>query len=249
MEIGPFCVIGPDVRLGNGVRLASHVTIAGHTSIGARTAVDDHAALGEPPQDTRYKGEPTSLVIGEDVLVGAFTTMHRGTSTGGGKTVVGNGVVFETRSHVAHDAIVKDDVYFETGGTIGGHVIVEHGARVGAGSAVHQFCRVGRYAVIRERAPVTGDVIPFGVIDHQGFLTGLSAGLSAQRSAGTADSRELSRFYNELFCGTGAFQDRVDAAMASDNPIESEIVAFIISERTRPLCMTRSCAGEKPTAL
>ncbi len=241
VAIGPFCTIGADVRLGDGVRLVSHVSVAGDTQVGARTVVYPFAALGHPPQDLKFKGERTELIIGADNVLREQVTMHLGTRTGRGRTVVGNGGFFMAGAHVGHDCIVGDKVTFANNATLGGMVTIQDFVTIGGLSAVHQMGRVGKYAFIGGGAPVTGDVIPFGMVDNHGGLHGLNLVGLKRRGFGRDTINALRAAYRHLFHGEGHFDDRVRTAAEAwaDVPEVGEILAFIEAGQKRPLCIPR----------
>lgn len=160
-EIGAFAYIGPEVTIGDGCKIGPHCVLHGKVTLGERNALVSHAAIGGPPQDISYKGEPTEVVIGSDNTIREFVTINRGTAKGGGVCRVGNNCLFMAYSHVAHDCKVGDNVIFANGGTLAGHVHVGNHATVGALSAVHQFCSVGDYAFIGGGSIITRDVLPF----------------------------------------------------------------------------------------
>ncbi len=159
--VGPHAMIGPDVVLGKNVRVGASAVIDGHTTIGDDTEVYPFASIGMPPQDLKYKGEPTRLEIGRRNIFREFVTVHRGTSGGGGLTSIGDRNLFMNYVHVAHDCHVGSDTIFGPGATLGGHVAVDDFATVSAYSGVHQFCRVGRHAFIGGYSVVTKDALPF----------------------------------------------------------------------------------------
>jgi UDP-N-acetylglucosamine acyltransferase len=159
--IGPHAVIGPHVVLGRNVRVGASSIIDGHTTVGDETEVYPFASVGMPPQDLKYKGEPTRLVIGTRNIIREFVTMHRGTEGGGGLTTVGDRNLFMNYAHIAHDCHIGSDTIFGPGATLGGHVAVDDFATISAYSGVHQFCRVGRHAFIGGYSVVTKDALPF----------------------------------------------------------------------------------------
>jgi UDP-N-acetylglucosamine acyltransferase len=159
--IGPFCSIGPDVRIGRRCRIGASVVIEGWTEIGDDTQIYPMGSIGLAPQDLKYKGERTRLVIGRRNIFREFVTINRGTQGGGGETSIGDGNLFMAYVHVAHDCHVGHDTIFGPHATLGGHVDVEDFANVSAGSAVHQFCRVGKYGFIGGYSVVTKDAAPF----------------------------------------------------------------------------------------
>ena len=160
--IGPYCTIGPEVRVGKRCRIDSSVVIDGWTEIGDGTRIYPMASIGLAPQDLKYKGERTRLVVGMRNTIREFATINRGTAGGGGETTIGNDNLLMAYVHVAHDCHIGSHTIFGPHATLGGHVSVEDYSNVSAGSAVHQFCRVGKYAFIGGYSVVTKDALPFG---------------------------------------------------------------------------------------
>ena len=159
--VGPYCVLGPDVTIGERCRLGPSVVVDGITIIGDETEIFPMASIGVAPQDLKYHGEPTRLTIGRRNIFREFVTINRGTGVGGGETRIGDGNLFMAYVHVAHDCRVGSDTIFGPHATLGGHVTVESFANISAGSAVHQFCRVGPYAFIGGYSVVTKDALPY----------------------------------------------------------------------------------------
>jgi UDP-N-acetylglucosamine acyltransferase len=159
--VGPHAVIGPHVVLGKRCRVGASAIIDGHTTVGDETEFYPFASIGLPPQDLKYKGEPTQLRIGDRNIFREFVTIHRGTVGGGGQTTIGDRNLFMAYVHVAHDCHVGSETIFGPGATLGGHVAVDDFATISAYSGVHQFCRVGRHAFIGGYSVVTKDALPF----------------------------------------------------------------------------------------
>jgi UDP-N-acetylglucosamine acyltransferase len=159
--IGPLAVIGANVRLGPDCKVGASAIVDGWTEIGEGTEIFSFASIGLIPQDLKFRGEDTRLVIGRRNIFREFVTIHRGTRGGGGTTTIGDRNVFMAYVHVAHDCHVGNDTIFGNMATLGGHVTVEDYANVSAGSGVHQFCRVGRHAFIGGYSVVTKDALPF----------------------------------------------------------------------------------------
>ena len=159
--IGPHAYIGPRVKIGANCRVGASAVVDGWTEIGDGTEIYPFASIGLIPQDLKFQGEETRLVIGERNIFREFVTIHRGTRGGGGVTKIGNRNVFMAYVHVAHDCHVGNDTIFANAATLGGHVTVGDFANVSAGSGVHQYCRVGRYAFIGGYSVVTKDALPF----------------------------------------------------------------------------------------
>jgi UDP-N-acetylglucosamine acyltransferase len=160
--VGPFAVIGPDVRIGRNCKIGASSVIDGHTTIGDGTEVFPYASIGLAPQDLKYKGEATRLEVGAGNIFREFVTVHRGTAGGGGVTTIGDRNLFMNYVHVAHDCHVGSNTIFGPHATLGGHVLISDFVNVSAGSAVHQFCRVGAYAFIGGYSVITKDALPYG---------------------------------------------------------------------------------------
>ena len=159
--IGPFCTIGPEVVLGEDCKLISHVVIDGHTRIGARNIVYPFTSIGVPPQDLKYRGEPTETIVGDDNTIRENVTISRGTAGGGGVTRLGSNCLLMTCAHIGHDSHVGDQVIMANAATLAGHVIIEDFVTLGAFCPVHQGCVVGKYAFVGGGTIVTQDVLPF----------------------------------------------------------------------------------------
>jgi UDP-N-acetylglucosamine acyltransferase len=159
--IGAHAFVGPNVRLGANCRVGASAVVDGWTEIGDDNEIYPFASIGQVPQDLKFQGEETRLLIGRRNIFREFVTVHRGTRGGGGTTTIGDRNVFMAYVHVAHDCHVQNDTIFGNMATLGGHVAVEDFANISAGSGVHQFCRVGRYAFIGGYSVVTKDALPY----------------------------------------------------------------------------------------
>jgi UDP-N-acetylglucosamine acyltransferase len=159
--ISAHACIGPNVRIGANCKVGASAVIEGWTEVGDETEIYPFASIGLAPQDLKYQGEETQLVIGRRNIFREFVTINRGTRGGGGVTTIGDRNVFMAYVHVAHDCQVGSDTIFGPHATLGGHVAVEEFANISAGSAVHQFCRVGRHAFIGGYSVVTKDALPY----------------------------------------------------------------------------------------
>ncbi|MEO1398708.1 MAG: acyl-ACP--UDP-N-acetylglucosamine O-acyltransferase, partial [Pseudomonadota bacterium] len=175
VTVGPYCMVGPEVVLGDGVDLISHAVIAGKTTIGARTKVFPFASIGHQPQDLKYHGEASTLVVGDDCLIREGVTMNPGTEGGGMKTVVGNKCAFLANSHVGHDCIVGDSVIFSNNVMLAGHCTIGDFVIIGGGAAVIQFARVGAHAFVGGMSGLENDLIPYGMaMGNRAYLSGLN---------------------------------------------------------------------------
>ena len=161
VEIGPYSVVEKGVFIDEGTKIGPHVIVREGTQIGKQCQVFQFSSIGEAPQAFFYRGEKTSLVVGHQNIIREFVTLHRGTIKSGGKTVVGNDNFIMAYSHVAHDCQIGNQVVMANGATLGGHILVEDHAIIGAFSAVHQFCRVGAHAIISGLTGVSQDIPPY----------------------------------------------------------------------------------------
>ena len=240
--IGPYCSVGSDVSLGDGVRLSSHVVIAGRTSVGPNTHVYPFASIGHQPQDLKYKGEPSRLEIGANNIIREYVTMNPGTEGGGMLTRVGNNCLFMVSAHVAHDSDIGNHVIFANNATVGGHVIVEDYAILGGLSAVHQFVRIGRHAMVGGMSGVEQDVIPYGsVIGNRARLAGLNIVGLRRRGFSRGDIANLRKAYRLMFAEEGSMVERLSdvSEMYKENEAVMDIVEFIRSESSRAICQPR----------
>jgi UDP-N-acetylglucosamine acyltransferase len=239
VEIGPFCVIGPDVVLHPGVRLISQVAVDGLTEIGEGTVIYPFASIGHRPQDLKYHGEPSRLIVGKRNQIREGVTMNPGTEGGGMLTRVGDDGLFMVGAHVAHDCLVGDHVIFANNATLGGHVTVGDFAIIGGLSAVHQFVRIGQHAMIGGASGVETDVIPYGsVLGNRAHLSGLNIVGLKRRNFGRETIHTLRRAYRLLFAPEGNMTERVEdvANLFVDCEPVMEIVAFVRQDTSRGIC-------------
>jgi UDP-N-acetylglucosamine acyltransferase len=241
VKIGPFCYVGPKVKIFARVELKSHVVVSGQTSVGEDTIIFPFSSIGEIPQDLKFSGEKTSLVIGKRNRIREGVTMNVGTSGGGGLTVVGDDCLFMTGSHVAHDTIIGNGVIMANQAAVAGHCIIQDNVIIGGLSGIHQFVRVGRGAIIGAVTMVTNDVIPYGLVQaSRGDLDGLNyVGL---KRAGTAreDITALRAGYQMLKQGDGTFQDRARKLLdETESVLVKEVVDFILSDTDRSFLIPR----------
>jgi len=242
VAIGPFCHVGADVTIGDNVELLSHVTIAGRTSIGARTRIFPFASIGHEPQDLKFHGEESVLLIGEDCLIREGVTMNPGTEGGGLKTIVGNRCTFLANSHVAHDVQMGDNVILSNNVMIAGHCRLGSFVIVGGGAAMHQFVRVGDHAFIGGMAGLENDVIPYGMaLGNRANLAGLNLIGLKRRGFSRESIHDLRRAYRLLFAQEGTLKERVEdvAAEFATHPQVHEILDFIREGGDRAICTPR----------
>ena len=164
-RIGPFCVIGPDVVIGTGTEVGPHCVIDGHTTIGQDNRIAAFVSLGAPPQDKKYAGEPTQLVIGDRNTIREFCTLNTGTAQDTGMTVVGNDNWIMAYVHIAHDCVVGNDTVLANNATLAGHVQVGNHAIIGGLTGIHQFTHVGAHVMAGFASHISQDVPPFMMVD------------------------------------------------------------------------------------
>ncbi len=245
VSIGPYCVIGPKVTLGKGVKLHSHVVIEGDTTIGENTEIFPFASIGLAPQDLKYKGEASSLIIGARCRIREHVTINPGTQGGGLVTRIGDDCLIMIGAHVAHDCQIGSHVILVNNATLAGHVHVGDHAIVGGNSAVHQFVRIGAHAMIGGMSGVENDVIPYGtVMGDRARLAGLNLVGLERRGFSREQITELRSAYRMLFAPEGTFAERLESVAANYNgaPV-NDILSFVREKSPRPLCQPR--AGER----
>ena len=234
-NVGPFSVIGPEVTLGEGVSVTSHAVVMGQTEVGEETEIFPGAVVGEIPQDLKYKGEKTQLIVGKRNRIREGVTMNTGTAGGEGVTRVGDDCLFMTGSHVAHDAQVGNRVIVANQGAIAGHCVIEDDVIIGGLSGIHQWVRVGKGAIIGAVTMVTNDVIPYGLVQGpRGQLEGLNLVGLKRKGVSREDITALRAGFQTLAQGEGSFQDR--ARRLGDETSSSyvrDIVDFILGASDR----------------
>lgn len=234
-RIGPFAVIGPEVALAEGVTVKSHAVVTGWTEVGAGTVVFPFAVVGEVPQDLKYAGERSRLIVGARCRIREGATLNTGTAGGGGVTRVGDDCLLMTGAHVGHDAQVGNRVIMANQAAIAGHCIIGDDVIIGGLSGVHQWVRIGRGAIIGAVTMVTNDVMPHGLVQGpRGELEGLNLVGLKRRGVGRAEITALRAAYQMLAQGEGTFMDRARRlADETDSPHVREIADFILSATDR----------------
>jgi UDP-N-acetylglucosamine acyltransferase len=248
VSVGPYSCIGPDVKIGDDAVLRSHVVVDGRTTIGARTEIYPFASIGLPPQDLKYKGEKSELVIGSDTVIRESVTVNPGTEGGGMITRVGDHCLLMVASHVAHDCHVGDHVIMANNATLAGHVVVGDYAIIGGLSAVHQFVRIGAHAMIGGMTGVDHDVIPYGsVLGERGRLAGLNVVGLKRRGFSREQLHNLRAAYRMLFeeSGTETVLERVERVLAEFDGTGGvgELVEFIKTDSPRGLIQAKPGNG------
>jgi UDP-N-acetylglucosamine acyltransferase len=235
-SIGPYCLVGPEVKLARGVELKSHVAVTGDTSVGEATRIWPFASIGHQPQDLKFHGEKTKLVIGARNMIREHATMNPGTEGGGGVTRIGDGSLFMMSSHVGHDCQVGSGVVISNHCSLAGHVIMGDNVVMGGLSGVHQHCRVGRGVMIGGMTGVVADVIPYATVTGaRGGLSGLNLVGLKRRNVDKQLIQSLRGAYRELFDGSAPLLERAKqiGEVYADNELVVEIVEFMFADSSR----------------
>jgi UDP-N-acetylglucosamine acyltransferase len=200
VEIGPYSVIEKGVSIGEGTKVGPHVIVREGTQIGKGCQVFQFSSIGEAPQAFAYRGEKTSLLVGDYNIVRENVTLHRGTVMGGGKTTIGSHNYFMAYSHVAHDCHIGNHVVLANGATLAGHILIENYAIIGGLSAIHQFCRVGTHAFVSGLTGVSLDIPPYMLASgSRAKLFGLNTVGLKRHQFSEVSMRALKKVYRIIF--------------------------------------------------
>lgn len=235
VEVGPFSLIGAEVTLAEGVIVKSHAVVTGWTDIGAGTVVFPFATVGEVPQDLKFNGERTRLIVGKLCRIREGATLNTGTTGGGGVTRIGNNCLLMTGAHVGHDAVLGDRVILANQVAIAGHCVIGDDVIIGGLSGIHQYVRIGRGAIIGAVTMVTNDVVPFGLVQGpRGELDGLNLVGLKRRGVERVDITAMRAAYQMLAQGEGTFLDRTRRlAEETDSAYVKEMTDFILAASDR----------------
>lgn len=243
VRIGAYSVVGPRVVLGDNVTLHSHVVVEGNTVVGEGTTIFPFASIGHPPQDKKFAGEDTKLIIGRNNTIREHVTMNPGTAGGGAITQVGDNNLFMASAHIAHDCIVGNNCILANNATVAGHVIIGDGAIIGGMSAIHQFVRIGSFAFIGGMSGVDKDVIPFGTVKgERASLDGLNLVGLKRRNVERERIHALRHVFKELFTNKeGTLNDRANLLRDKykDSPEASALIDFVLTDTDRAFCTPR----------
>ena len=237
VQVGPYCVIGPNVEIGESTVIQSHVNISGNVKIGKGNKIYPFVSINDP-QDLKYNGEPTNLIIGDNNKIREYVTINPGTVGGGGKTIIGNNCLFMVSSHVAHDCYLGNNIIIANNVAIAGHAIIDDHVIIGGNSAVQQFTRIGKMAMIGGMTGVLNDVIPYGLsTGNRNSLQGLNL-IGLRRSKfENKDILGLSDAYKEIFA-TKNLTENLSKLNGSfkDNPLVKDVIEFITKDKKRSIC-------------
>ena len=200
VRIGPYAIVEEDVRIGAGSSVGSHALIGRYTAIGADCRIFPHAVIGMPPQDLKFKGEKTTLVIGDHTVVREFATINRGTGDGGGETVVGAHNFIMAYVHLAHDCRLGEHVIIANAANLAGHITVQDYAIIGGLTAIHQFVKIGEHAIIGGASAIPKDIVPYAMASgNRVQIQGLNLIGLKRRGFSEEDIKILRSAYKLLF--------------------------------------------------
>jgi len=239
VEVGPYAVIGPQVTIGAGTTVGPHAVIEGRTRLGERNRVFQFASVGAQPQDLKYAGEDSALEIGNENLIREFTTLHKGTTGGGGVTRIGNGNLFMAYAHVAHDCQVANGCVLANAATLGGHVVIGDHVILGGLAAVHQFTRIGQHAFVAGGAMVVMDVPPFCTAQgDRAELVGINSIGLARHGFSEDQISRVKEAYRILFRSKLPLEDAVER-LRTELGNQPEIQALLTFVTTSERGLTR----------
>ena len=237
VKVGPYCIIGPNVEIGENTIIQSHVNISGNTKIGKGNKIYPFVSMNDP-QDLKYNGEPTNLIIGDNNKIREYVTINPGTIGGGGKTLIGNNCLFMISSHIAHDCHVGNNVIIANNVPLGGHAIIEDNVVIGGNSAVQQFTRIGKMAMIGGMTGVLHDVIPYGLsTGNRNSLQGLNLIGLRRAKFENKDILGLSEAYKEIFATKNIIENisKLNGSF-QENPLIKNVIDFITKDKKRSIC-------------
>ena len=237
IKVGAYSIIGPNVEIGANTEIKSHVSITGNTKIGKGNKIYPFVSINDP-QDLKYNGEKTSLVIGDNNKIREYVTINPGTVGGGGTTVIGNNCLFMISSHIAHDCQIGNNVIIANNVPLGGHAIIEDNVVIGGNSAVQQFTRIGKMAMIGGMTGVLHDVIPYGLsTGNRNSLQGLNLIGLRRAKFENKDILGLSDAYKQIFA-TKNINENISKLNGSfqENPLVKEVIEFITKDKKRSIC-------------
>ena len=248
--VGPFCYVGAGVVLGNGCRLHSHAVVDGNTVLGSDNEIYPFASIGKAPQDLKYKGENTQLIIGNKNTIRECVTLQPGTVQGGGRTVIGDQNLFMAYTHVAHDCMVGSRNIFANCAQLAGHVEIADGAIVSAHSAIHQFCRVGPLAMTAAGAMLSQDLPPYCQAQgDRATLVGLNLVGLKRSGTKTEDIQKIKATYKILFWGGHPTVDEAVAACSAltldSHPLSLQLITFVKNSKRGVVRPAREGSGEE----
>ncbi|NPA55743.1 MAG: acyl-ACP--UDP-N-acetylglucosamine O-acyltransferase [Epsilonproteobacteria bacterium] len=232
VSIGAYAYIGKDVIIGENTKIAHHATIEGKTTIGKNNEIFAYAAVGTPPQDLKYDGEETELIIGDGNKIREFTLINTGTIQDKAKTIIGHNNLFMGYVHVAHDCVIGNNCIFANAATLAGHVHVDDGAVVGGMTPIHQFVHIGTLAMVAGASAVSQDVPPYCMVEgNRAKLRGLNLTGLRRHLENKADIDAIKKAYKELFQSGKPIKQTAQELLNSNNIYVHQLANFVLNSK------------------
>ena len=238
VEVGPYSIIGPNVEIDEHCIIHSHVNITGYTLIGKKNKIFPFASIGSEPQDMKYNGEKTKLIIGDNNTIREYSTINPGTIQGEGVTKVGNNNLIMISAHIAHDCIIGNNIVIANSAAIAGHAEINDYVIIGGNCGIQQFTRIGKMAMIGGMTGVSRDVIPYGLsTGNRNFLNGINIVGLRRKKVANKEIIDLTEAYKEIF-KTDNLTENLNKLNGNlkENSLVKEVVEFINKDKKRPIC-------------
>ncbi len=232
VSIGAFSIIGAQVKIDEGTTISSHCVIDGETSIGKNNIIFSHSVLGTIPQDLKFDGEETQLIIGNNNTIREHTLINTGTSGGGYKTIIGNNCLIMGHVHLGHDCILKNDIVIANSTAVAGHVEIDNNVVVGGMSAIHQFCKIGEHSMIGGGSILVQDIPPYCICEgNRATLRSLNIN-GLRRRFNREDISEIKNTYKKIFMSGQAIQDVSNEIInESNNKYAIKLATFVVNTK------------------
>jgi len=243
VTIGAFTIIGEDVSIDEGTTVSSHCVIEGDTSIGKDNTIFSFSVLGTIPQDLKFDGEKTQLIIGNNNTIREHTLINTGTSGGGYKTVIGNNCLLMGHVHLGHDCILKDNIVIANSTAVAGHVEIQSNVVVGGLSAIHQFCKIGEHSMIGGGSILVQDIPPYCICEgNRATLRALNIN-GLRRRFERSDINEIKKAYKDIFTSNEAISDSANKILEeTQNEYVKKLAQFVTTTK-RGIPFTRKQNG------
>lgn len=245
VTIGAFSIVGDNVVLADNVELKSHVVIEGHTEIGENTVIFPFASIGHAPQDLKFKGEISKIVIGKNNVIREYCTIQPGTESGTMQTIIGDSCLLMVGTHIAHDCKVGNNVIFANNATLAGHVTVENNVLLGGLCAVHQFVRIGQFAVLGGLSPVARDVPPFAMVSgERASIEGVNLIGLRRKGFDAKEINAVQEAINDIFFCDGQISKKILDTQQKfpESKLVSELLKFMNSPTARSYITAKGAA-------
>jgi len=237
--IGPYCIVDENVSIDEGSELISNVHVSGNTNIGKNNIFFPFSSIGMIPQDKKFAGENSQLIIGNNNVVREHVTINPGTTNGGMKTLIQDKCLFMVGSHVAHDCQISSNVVLVNNATLGGHVKIEEGAIIGGNSAIHQFVNIGRFAMIGGMSGVGSNIVPYALYTGiRSNLRGLNLIGLKRKKISSVQISKIKNIFKKIFSSNFTILENIENLKEEEKNIDQikEIISFINSNYKRGIC-------------